>query len=73
MSFSNLSPQRGVLANPFRFDRPNGANCMSFSIAAAANRHTDGVIAFAGEKGPWGFSPEELKEAIERLLSSARD
>ena len=32
---------------------------------------TDGVIAYAGGKGPGGFSPEELKEAIERLLSSA--
>ena len=33
---------------------------------------TDGVIAFSGEKGPCGFRPGELKEAIEGLLSSAR-
>lgn len=28
----------------------------------------DGEIAYAGEKGPWGFKPEELEEAIKEIL-----
>ena len=29
----------------------------------------DGRIVYAGERGPWGFKPGELGEAIEELLS----
>jgi hypothetical protein len=28
----------------------------------------DGRVAYAAAKGPWGFKPAELKEAIEELL-----
>jgi type I thyroxine 5'-deiodinase len=31
----------------------------------------DGNIAYAGGPGPWGFKPEELKEAIEEYLAGA--
>ena len=27
----------------------------------------DGRIAFAADRGPWGFKPEELKEAIDQM------
>jgi hypothetical protein len=30
----------------------------------------DGHVDYAGDLGPWGFSPEELKEAIHRLPES---
>lgn len=32
---------------------------------------TDGKIAYAGGIGPWGFLPEKLKKAIERLLKKS--
>ena len=30
---------------------------------------TDGRVVYAGGLGPWGFKPQELKEAIENLLN----
>lgn len=32
---------------------------------------TDAHILYAGKRGPGGFSPEELKEAIEQHLTTA--
>ena len=31
----------------------------------------DGKIAYAGGLGPWGFKPDELKDAIEGYLASS--
>ena len=28
----------------------------------------DGKVVYAGDRGPWGFKPEELKEAMDTLL-----
>ncbi len=30
---------------------------------------TDGRVAFQGERGPWGFRPEDLERAIERVVA----
>ncbi len=30
---------------------------------------TDGAVAYQGERGPWGFKPEELEAAIETILA----
>lgn len=27
-----------------------------------------GHVAYAGERGPWGFSPGELKDAVDRII-----
>ncbi len=31
---------------------------------------TDGTVAFAGGRGPWGFKPSKLKKTIEGLMES---
>jgi hypothetical protein len=34
----------------------------------------DGLVAYQGERGPWGFKPDDLASAIEQLeLASATD
>jgi hypothetical protein len=30
----------------------------------------DGIVAYVGERGPWGFKPPDLKVAIDSLLNS---
>jgi hypothetical protein len=30
----------------------------------------DGIVTYAGERGPWGFKPPDLKVAIDSLLNS---
>ena len=32
----------------------------------------EGVVAYAGGLGPWGFKPEELKVAMDKLLAGER-
>lgn len=34
---------------------------------------TDGRIAFQGDPGPWGFSPDKLEEAINTIIQGSSD
>jgi hypothetical protein len=33
---------------------------------------TDGRIAFRGERGPWGFKPDEMERALRETLEGKR-